>query len=92
MQAEIGEQLGIDLDRGSKVVMTFLCHYDRASGWSLRAIHRHSGELSQCPSIDVYRELGALELAQILEDLVAGSAGPFQLHGGVCSPRPPASA
>lgn len=86
MSVQEGLQLELPLQRGSLVVITVLCHRQHGGGWTLRLLHRHSGENAMCPSVSTYADLSSLELSQVLEDTLAAANGAFVLHGGECTP------
>lgn len=88
MALDDGIQLTLPLDRGSYVVATLLCHRER-DGWSVRILHRHSGEAAMCPSIRTYKALSLEEMQQTIEDELSGANGKFILAGGSCSPVRP---
>lgn len=91
MSAWEGVQLELPMQRGSLVVITILCHRQRQGGWTLRLLHRHSGENAMCPAIDTYTDLSSLEVAQVLEDTLAAANGRFDLHGAECTPYGPSA-
>lgn len=91
MTVHDGFQLELPMQRGSLVVITILCHRATQGGWTLRLLHRHSGENAMCPSVDTYADLSSLEVAQVLEETLEAANGRFDLHGGECTPYRPSA-
>jgi len=76
----------LPLQRGSLVVMTIMAHRIHQGGWTVRMLHRHSGERTMCPTVDHYVDLSSLEFAQLLEDSLATANGRFDPLDGRCTP------
>ena len=82
----VGVQQQLPLPRGSLTYVSWNAQYRPTREWELRIWHRHEGDVGVCPSVDVYTDLVAAEMEEILEWLMESINDQWLLTGFVCRP------